>query len=490
VGERPARAVSRLVAALAAAALLAGCEAPERRDERAAPAAEERLAHEPSAAAPVDGPPSGDTVVARIGDQAVTAAELDATMPLALHDLDRARYELRAARLRDLLVARVVGPRATADSLSVDAWLAREAASRQTSVEAVIAATLADAGVTLALGPPPLPVVEVSADDDAVRGAADAPVTIVEFVDYASPYCRRMQPALRRLLDELPAQLRLVVRDLPLPVHRDGALAAEAAECAGEQDAYWPYSDVLLQEQASLGRDALVAYAGRVELDVPRFTACLDGHAQRAEVDADLADARRLGLSVVPTTFVNGRYLRGPQTYETLRAVVDAELAALGVAAPPSTVQTSGVAAPSSTAPPTTTVGAGAATTTTAPPHGHDHDQAGGTRRPPSVVVTLPAARVAAALADRPALARDLEPSPVDDSPGYEGRALVRVERVPPGGLYALMGLQPGDVLIHVDGTLVLDDGDALFDALGGKPTVTVQVLRRGLPETFEYRLE
>jgi len=477
-----------LVAALVAAAMLAGCEASERRAPTGAPApASELIACEPSptaAARPAANDPpaaSGSAVVARIGAESITAAELDATMPLALHDLDHARFERRAARLRDLVVARVVGPRAAADSLSLDAWLAREAAARQTSVEAVIAATLAEAGVSLELAPPPPPVVEVSPDDDAVRGPASAPVTIVEFVDYASPYCRRMQPALRRLLDELPAQVRLVVRDFPLPVHRDGALAAEAAECAGEQDAYWRYHDVLLQEQASLGRDALVEYAGRVGLDVARFRACLDGRRQRAEVLADVAEARRLGLSVVPTTFVNGRYLRGPQSYDALRAVVDAELAAAGIA-------------PSAPSPPEespTSTSVAAPVTTTAPGQHHDHGaHHTAARPPPEVVVTLPAARVAAALADRPALARDLERSPVDDSPGYEGRALVRVERVPPGGLYALMGLQPGDVLIHVDGTLVLDDGEALFDALRDRTSVTVQVLRRGLPETFEYRLE
>src|SRR5436190_1623574 len=83
-------------------------------------------------------------------------------------------------------------------------------------------------------GEPVPPLVTVSTDDDPVRGAVDAPVTMVEFIDYQSPYCQRMQPVLRRLLDEYPAHVRLVVRDFPLPVHRDAARAAEAADCAGE----------------------------------------------------------------------------------------------------------------------------------------------------------------------------------------------------------------------------------------------------------------
>lgn len=502
----------RLGAALLIAAALAGCEASEPRGTttgagapvaataEVAPsgaAAPEAAGDVPSAApapsvAPT-APPTpdaarpSDAVVARIGDQAVTAAELDATMALALADLDQARYELRAKRLRDVLVARVVGPRATADSLSIDAWLAREAAARKTSAEAVVLETFREAGVTVELAPPAPPVVDVSADDDAVRGAADAPVTVIEFIDFQSPYCRRMQPVLRRLLDEFPAQVKLVARDFPLPVHADAAPAAEAAECAGAQDAYWPYHDVLLQEQANLGREALVGYAGRVGLDVPRFTTCLDQRAERAEVEADASYARGLGIGVVPTTFVNGRYLRGPQPYEAVRAAVVAELAARGIALP-AVAETS---PPAPSASPTTTLAPEAAAppaaTSTTPPSPTTTVPAA-----PNAVLTLPAQRVKRALADRAALARDLDRPPLDPDPdpAYAGRSLVRVERVPPDGLYALMGLQPGDVIVKVNDAVLLDDGTALFDALRDRASVTVTVLRRGLPETFEYRIE
>jgi hypothetical protein len=178
---------------------------------------------------------------------------------------------------------------------------------------------------------------------------------------------------------------------------------------------------------------------------------------------------------VVPTIFLNGRYLRGPQPYETVRALVLEELAATGVTVPEGRDAEGSAPSP---APTSTTAAPSPVTTSTTP------------TSPPTAVLTLPSDRVARALANRRALARDLGRPPMDPGPGYEGHALVRVERVQSGGLYELLGLQPGDVLMTVNGALVLDDGNALFDALRDRATVTVQVLRGGLPQTFEYRIE
>lgn len=419
--------------------LLVGCATPEEPARPPAPA------------------PAPD-VVARIGDVAVTSAELDDAIRLQLYDLDRARYELRAARLRDVLVGRVLGARAAADGVSIAEYVRRHGG------DAAVEQALADAQVEVLLEAPAPPVLAVSVDDDAVRGPADAPITIVEFVDYQSPHCARMQPVLARLLAELPGDVRLVVRDLPLAMHRDAALAAEAAECAGAQGRYWPYHDVLLQEQDALARSALDRHAARVGLDADAFARCLDGREMRDEVAADAADAGRLGVTMAPTTFVNGRYLRGPQSYEALRAVVDAELARLGRTPSPAP-STSTTIAPT----------AASATSTTIVPG------------PPASTITLDASRVRRALLRRRRLARDLDRPPGDPGPGWEGHTLVRVRRVRPRSLYEQMGLRPGDVVMTVDGVVVLDDGTALFDALGGRTRVTVQVLRRGLPTTFEY---
>jgi protein-disulfide isomerase len=405
-----------------------------------------------------------------VGGEPVIAGQLDAGIELRLYDLDRSRYELRAARLRTLLLERVLGPSAAAEQVPVAEYVRRRAAAAGTTEAAFVAAAFERAGVEVDLVPPEPPVVDVSVDDDAVRGRPYAPVTIVEFCDYQSPYCRTMQPVLQRLLAAYPTQVRLVVRDFPLPMHRDAVRAAEAAECAGDQDAYWAYHDVLLQEQADLGRAALARYAQRIGIDGARFQTCLDERQARTEVEGDAAEARRLGLGIVPTTFVDGRYLRGPQPYEVLRTQVEAALARRGVAVPPPPpAAAAAVPARDASPPPTTAV---------APPPA------------PASTITLPATLVERALAGRRQLARDLEHPAYDLGPGYENRTLVRVGRVLPGSLYEAMGLRPGDVVIRVNDAVVLDSGDALFDAFRDHATVTVQVLRHGLPQTYEYRVE
>jgi protein-disulfide isomerase len=379
-----------------------------------------------------------DEVVARIDGKPVTATELDDALRLPLYDLERARYELRLRRLQGLLAGR----RGAAEIL---------------------------------LPEPEPPVVAVAADDDPVRGPVDAPVTLIEFVDFQSPYCQRMQPIFRRLLDDYPTQVRLVVRDFPLAVHRDALRAAEAAACAGAEGAYWPYHDVLLQERDDLGRAALERHATRVGIDAGRLGACLDQRRMRAEVEHDAADARRLGVSVVPTTFVNGRYLKGPQPYEVLRAWIDRELARLGVPGPRAVAPGRAV---------TTTVVAHPDATGGEPPPAGD-PEAGGS--PIASTITLSAAEVQRALARPRRLRRDLENPPFDPGPGWEGRRVVRVRRVRPGSLYAAMGLRPQDVVVLADGAPVLDDGRVLFDALRDRGRVTLTLLRRGLPVTYEY---
>ena len=346
--------------------------------------------------------------------------------------------------------------------------------------------------MSVLLDEPEPPLVAVDADDDPVRGPTDAPVTIIEFLDFQSPHCRAMQPILRRVLDVYPRHVRLVVRDFPQAVHRDAAVAAEAAACAAAQGGYWPYHDALLQSQDDLDSAALRRHAARVGLDGERLGACLDARTMRDEVGHDAGAARALGLTVTPTFFVNGRYLKGPQSEEQLRARVDAELTRLGIdpaqarVAPAASVTTTLAAAPRG-AETTTSVAASPSDATTTLPAAPPADAERDRPTTPSATITLPAARVQAALRDRPRLVRDLERR---TGPGLDGQHFVRIRRAPSDSLYAAMGLEPGDLLGAVNGQLLLDHGDRLLDALRGGGTVRLRIIRRGLVHDFEYRIE
>jgi protein-disulfide isomerase len=171
--------------------------------------------------------------------------------------------------------------------------------------------------------------VDVSTDDDPSIGPEDAPVTIIEFSDYQCPYCQVWyQQVYEQLLASYPNQIRFVYRDLPLPGHSEAIPAAEAANCAGEQGAYWKYHDALFSGQYGLDRAAYEQYAADLGLDTKTFTACLDSHRYQDEVQADAREAARVGINSTPTFVVNGRVLIGALPFANFQAVIDEELAA------------------------------------------------------------------------------------------------------------------------------------------------------------------
>jgi hypothetical protein len=113
---------------------------------------------------------------------------------------------------------------------------------------------------------------DVDPERDHVRGPDDAIVTLLEYGDYQCPYCGQAEEAIRDVLVEFGDDLRYAWRHLPLnDVHEHAQVAAEAAEAAAAQGAFWPMHDLLLGHQDELtGRD-IRHYAEELVLDVERF---------------------------------------------------------------------------------------------------------------------------------------------------------------------------------------------------------------------------
>ena len=123
-------------------------------------------------------------------------------------------------------------------------------------------------------------------------------------------------------------RVRLVFRDLPLPSHPLARPAHEAARCAGALGRYWPYHDRLFAAQPAFERYDLVRYAVEVGLAREAFERCLDQRRFASAVEADVAQARALGVRSTPTFFINGRPLVGAQPVETFRTMIDEALQA------------------------------------------------------------------------------------------------------------------------------------------------------------------
>ena len=151
-----------------------------------------------------------------------------------------------------------------------------------------------------------------------------------------APTAGRPNRSIRTLLAEL-GDLRYVWRHLPLDdVHPRAQLAAEAAEAASSQGAFWAMHDLLFDHQDQLRPTDLVRYAEQLGLDLERFQRDLDQGTGADRVAQDREGAELSGVGGTPSFFINGMHHRGAYDLQTLtQAVKVARIrAGLGVAAP------------------------------------------------------------------------------------------------------------------------------------------------------------
>jgi len=183
--------------------------------------------------------------------------------------------------------------------------------------------------------------VNVFADDDAVLGNPDAPVTIIEFSDFQCPFCRKFyKETLPQIKKDyiLTGKAKLVYRDFPLvQIHPGATPAAEGAECAKEQGEFWEMHDAIFDEQEKLGSgtvqftaDDVKKWAANIGLDTSKFNQCLDSGKYKQEVEKDLADGSAAGVNGTPATFINGRLVSGAQPFAAFKVIIDEELKKLG----------------------------------------------------------------------------------------------------------------------------------------------------------------
>jgi len=171
----------------------------------------------------------------------------------------------------------------------------------------------------------PATVYRVPRGDGPSEGPADAPVTIVTWSDYACGHCVRAQPTLDALARLYPGQLRWVYRMMPLD--DDYTLPVEIALAAAAQGKFRPMNDRLWALGGKTDRAGGELLARELGLDMTRFRARLDAHAATAQIQADVADAKALGVTGTPVFFINGRPVSGNQPLKVFVDVVDQELA-------------------------------------------------------------------------------------------------------------------------------------------------------------------
>jgi len=159
----------------------------------------------------------------------------------------------------------------------------------------------------------------VADDRDHVQGPADAAVTLLEYGDYECPFCGAAYPIVKHVQETMGERLRFVFRNFPITTaHPHAEQAAEAAEAAAAQGQFWPMHDLLYENQRHLETDDLIAYAGRLGLDVSRFQRELADHVHAARVREDFMSGVRSGVNGTPTFYIDGERYEGSYDAEPL----------------------------------------------------------------------------------------------------------------------------------------------------------------------------
>ncbi|MCL2725119.1 MAG: thioredoxin domain-containing protein [Polyangiaceae bacterium] len=160
-------------------------------------------------------------------------------------------------------------------------------------------------------------------------GAAKGTVIIQEWSDFQCPFCLRVEPTLNELVKAYPTQVKIVWRDMPLPMHSDAALAAEAAREAFAQKGNAGFAKMrkLLFANRSieggLQRPALESYAKQIGLDLPKFKSALDNHTHKAVIDAESTAGTDAGVTGTPSFLIGPYYLSGAQPLPRFKRLVE-----------------------------------------------------------------------------------------------------------------------------------------------------------------------
>ncbi|MDO8519689.1 MAG: thioredoxin domain-containing protein [Deltaproteobacteria bacterium] len=316
----------------------------------------------PSATAPSAG---GSTEpLAKINGEPVTDAEVTERVKTSLRRLDSQIFDIKSEGLADLIEEKLLSKEAEKRKMSVDELVKVEVedkveapseqeiesfynmakqrfnnaplaevknelvqqikGSKKSSLYAKFVGKLKeDAKVEVLMQ---RPRIEVSVDDDPGQGEKGAAITLIEFSDFQCPFCKRTRPTIAQIMETYKGKVYYVFRDFPLSFHKQAQKASEAAQCAGEQDKYWPYNDMLWENQTSLQIEDLKGYAKKLGLNESKFNQCLDSGKFAQEVEKDANDGAAAGVSGTPAYFVNGIFISGAQPFEKFQSVIDSEL--------------------------------------------------------------------------------------------------------------------------------------------------------------------
>jgi protein-disulfide isomerase len=171
--------------------------------------------------------------------------------------------------------------------------------------------------------------VAVRGDEQMKGNVKDPLVTIVEWSEFQCPFCSKIGPTVKQVLDEYGDKVRFVFKHNPLSFHDKAELASIASFAAAAQGKFWEMHDKLFENQQALDRPDLEKYAEELGLDMVKFKADVDAKIGLEQIRKDQADAADVKASGTPSIYVNGKKLEGGNSFDNFKALIDSEIEAM-----------------------------------------------------------------------------------------------------------------------------------------------------------------
>ena len=160
------------------------------------------------------------------------------------------------------------------------------------------------------------------------KGRDNAPVTIIEYADFFCGYCKKVMPAIVKVMQTYPDKVRLIFKNYPLSntPGKGSFRAHEAGVCAQEQGKFWEFYEKISAASSNPDEAGLQTMAGQIGLNPQKFNDCLtSGRAVRV-IEADLAEGKAKGIQGTPTFYINGTEISGAYPYEKFQQIIDSFL--------------------------------------------------------------------------------------------------------------------------------------------------------------------
>lgn len=173
---------------------------------------------------------------------------------------------------------------------------------------------------------------EIMSQSTHVLGKKESPITIIMFADFQCPYCNATFPVINHVIDNYKDKVKFSFHHFPLPEHKEAWKIALSFEAAGNQNKFWEMYKLFVdqyqkQGDKALSYEAIINNAKALNLSIEDFKSDIDHKTNLKVIQKDIESGQRLGITGIPTVYINDKQINGIQEYQTYSQVIEEELA-------------------------------------------------------------------------------------------------------------------------------------------------------------------